>query len=231
VAASIIGEITSGRLPPGERLPPERALGVRYGVSRTVVREAMQALASRGVVTIRPGSGVYVAHVDASVAAEALRLLLHTWPGLTYEKIYEVREVIEVRMAGLAAERATDEDLERVVEAVRELDTAPTGEAYAQADASFHLVLADLTHNEVFRILLESVGEIMLELRRQVAYEPKARHRVNVDHKRIAEAVIRRDPEAARGEMESHLGHSRDLVLSLDRTTSGRGRRARADKS
>jgi GntR family transcriptional repressor for pyruvate dehydrogenase complex len=216
LAATLLAELTSGAFAPGDRLPPERELGVRYGVSRTVVREAIRSLVSRGVVAVRPGAGVFVARADSSVAIESLRILLRRSPQMSYETVYELRQTIEERVVELAAERALESEFDRLRDALTRTYTAPTPEAYAIADSEFHRSLASLAHNELFEIVLEVVGDIMMDIRRQVAYLPAASKRVAADHQRIADAVIRRDVAGARQAMKAHLGHSRDIVLQLD---------------
>lgn len=216
VAKALIAEITGGSYAVGQRLPPEREMAIRFGVSRTVIREAMKALNSRGFVTVRPGSGVFVAEGQASAASESLRLLVHGASELNYEQVYEVRATLEGRVAACAAERATAADHARLRDALAALDTAVSGEEYAQADGAFHLVIADMAHNQLFRIVLEAVGDVMLEVRRWVAYVPAARKRVTADHREIADAILRRDPGAAQRAMEEHLAHSLDIVLDLD---------------
>jgi GntR family transcriptional repressor for pyruvate dehydrogenase complex len=153
-----------------------------------------------------------------SAATESLRLLVLGTAGLTYEQVYEVRESLEARVAALAAERATGEDLDRLRAALAALDTAITGEDYARADGAFHLVIADCTHNRLFRIVLEAVGDLMLEVRRRAAYVPAARARVTADHHAIARAILARDPGTARDIMKEHLAHSREIVRDLDRS-------------
>ncbi len=228
LAAELLAELTSGDVQPGDRLAPEREMAIRYGVSRTVVRETLKSLASRGVVVVRPGSGVFVARGQAIVATESLRFLVLGSADLSYEKVYEVRETIEVRVAGLAAERAAEEDLPGLRDALARLDAAVTGEDYALADGTFHLALATLAHNPLFRIILEAIGDIMMEVRRRSAYVPSARRRVTADHRRIADAILRRDAQAARRAMEEHLAHSKDIVRELDtlvdRSRAGRSR-------
>lgn len=226
VAAALLAELTEGGYATGERLSPEREMAIRFGVSRTVIREAMKSLTSRGVVTVRPGSGVFVAEAQASAASESLRQLVLGASELSYEQVYEVRESLEGRIAELAAGRATEDDLERLRRALADLDAAITGEEYAHADGAFHLVVADIAHNQLFRIVLEAVGDVMLEVRRRVAYVPAARKRVTADHRLIAATILRGDPGAARQAMEEHLAHSRDIVLDLDRSLQTARRRA-----
>src|SRR3954468_23778083 len=110
VAEMMLKTILSERLSVGDRLPSERELGEQFGVSRTVVREAVRALAAKGVIEVRTGSGLRVAAVDAAAVRESMSLFLHG-VGLDFEKVHEVRSLLEVHLAGLAAERASDEDI------------------------------------------------------------------------------------------------------------------------
>jgi GntR family transcriptional repressor for pyruvate dehydrogenase complex len=183
-----------------------------------VVREAIRSLVSRGVVAVRPGAGVFVARADPSVATESLRILLRRSPQMSYETVYEVRETIEERVVELAAERALESEFDSLRVALARTDSAPTPEAYAMADSEFHRSLAGLAHNELFEIVLEVVGDIMMDVRRQAAYLPGASKRVAADHRRIADAVIKRDVTGARKAMKVHLDHSRDIVLQLDKS-------------
>ena len=216
IVATLMAELTSSTYAPGDRLPPEREIGLRFGVSRTVVRDAMRLLAFRGVVDVRPGSGVFVARADATAATESLRIMLQGSIDLGYEKVHEVRETIEARIVELAAERATDDELARLDELLVRMVAATTGEDFAVADSEFHLALADLAHNEMFRLLLEAIGDVMIEVRRQTAYMPGAREHAAEDHRSIATALAGRDAPAAREAMAQHLGRVRSTVRELD---------------
>jgi GntR family transcriptional regulator, transcriptional repressor for pyruvate dehydrogenase complex len=216
VAAALLAELTSGGHQPGDRLAPEREMALRFGVSRTVIREAVTSLQSRGVVIVRPGSGVFVASGQALAAKESLRLLVLGTRELDYGQVYEVREALEGRIAELAAERATEEDGVALRRVLDDLDAAITGDDYALADGAFHLVVADAAHNRLFRIVLDAVGDMIIEVRRRVAYQPAARERVAVDHRLIADRILHGDRAGARHAMEEHLAHSRELVSELD---------------
>jgi GntR family transcriptional repressor for pyruvate dehydrogenase complex len=223
VASMVLAELTSGALSPGDKLPPERELATHFGVSRTVIREATRALVSRGAVVVRPGAGAFAAQVDPSIATESLRMLLHSSPGMTYEKVHEVRQTIEGQVASLAAARALEPDLDGVKAALRQQDRAPTGEAFAVADGEFHVALAAAAHNELFGVIVRVVGDLMVEVRRRTAYVPGARRRVIADHKRIAQAVARHDATAAQRAMADHLENARAIVRDLDvSATQGR---------
>ena len=216
VVAALMDELTSGAYAPGDRLPPEREIGTRFGVSRTVVRDALRLLAFRGVVVVRPGSGIFVARVDSSATTESLKIMLQGSIDLGYEKVHEVRETIEARVVELAAERATDAELARLDALLARMVEARGGEPFAIADAEFHLTLAELAHNELFRLLLDAIGGVMIEVRRRTAYLPGAREHAAADHRRIADALVRRDARAAREAMQEHLSQVRTAVRELD---------------
>src|SRR5256885_15630501 len=110
VAEMMLETILSRRLAVGDRLPSERELGEQFGVSRTVVREAVRALVAKGVIEVRSGSGLRVAAVDATAVTESMSLFLRGRT-LDFEKVHEVRALLEVHIAGLAADRATTADL------------------------------------------------------------------------------------------------------------------------
>ncbi len=113
VADMMLSTILSNRLYVGDRLPSERELGEQFGVSRTVVREAVRALVAKGVIEVRSGSGLRVAAVDAAAVSESMSLYLRG-ASVDFEKVHEVRALLEVHIAGAAAERATEEDLARL---------------------------------------------------------------------------------------------------------------------
>src|ERR1044072_4366305 len=102
--------IASNDLKPGDALPSERELGEQFGVSRTVIREAVRALAAKGVIDVRTGSGLRVAACGAATVSESMSLFMRGRSTLDYPKVHEVRAMLEVEVAGLAAERASRED-------------------------------------------------------------------------------------------------------------------------
>ena len=208
VAKLILARIVESGLKPGDPLPSERVLGQQFGVSRTVVREAIRSLAGRGIITVRPGAGLTVAELDTSTASESISLLLR---GTTdrYDKVDEVRRLIEVHVAGLAAERATDEDIARIRGALAHQEQVIDDvDAVAPADGEFHRQLALATHNELFVVMLDSLGDVMLEMRRR-AMRPAAGRKVFLrEHRAVVEAVAARDPAAARAAMVHHLDDS-----------------------
>ena len=202
------GIVTNG-LKPGDRLPSERELGEQFGVSRTVIREAVRALAAKGVIEARTGSGLRVAAVDAAAVTESMRLFLHGHTGIDYEQVHEVRTMLEVEVAGLAATRATEADVERLrglCDAMAE--AADDAEASSRADVAFHRAIAETTHNPLYVVMLDSIGDVMLEIRR-ATLGLRGRPAKGVKaHRQILARIAAHDAPGARDAMRKHLADS-----------------------
>jgi GntR family transcriptional repressor for pyruvate dehydrogenase complex len=202
IAREIVRLIEEGRFRVGERLPPERVLIERFGVSRAPVREALSALELMGVVEARRG-GVFVTWNASKVTP--------VFSAVSPEEIIEVRMALEPLAASLAAKRATSEDLESIVGAADSLVAdAQRAEYSPHADERFHLSIARASHNAVIARTLEDVHAAMrqplwglIRDRTVVASERRAQ---NADaHKEIADAIRGSDPERAQRLMLRHL--------------------------
>jgi GntR family transcriptional repressor for pyruvate dehydrogenase complex len=206
VADALLEHILSADLQPGDRLPTEAELGRQFEVSRTVIREAVRSLAARGVVQVRPGAGLTVSRVDASTASASLRLVVRGSTDLTYDRVHEVRRSIEVELARLAAERATDEEIEELARILAAQAAAfhdiPRA---ARIDTAFHRLIATMTRNDLFVIMLDSLADVMLQVRLQAMPTPGDRENGVAEHGAILEAIRARDPAAARRAMSEHL--------------------------
>jgi GntR family transcriptional repressor for pyruvate dehydrogenase complex len=144
--------------------------------------------------------------VGPEAVSASLRLYLHGSDELPYGAIHEVRSTLEIQIAGLAAERATEDEiarLERACEKTREVED--DGEAYALADVEFHRTLAKLTHNALFVIVLDSIRDIMLEIRRATFDLPGNATKTYRQHRQIYVKVATRDVDGARDAMGRHL--------------------------
>jgi GntR family transcriptional repressor for pyruvate dehydrogenase complex len=216
VASMMLETILSRRLRPGDRLPSERELGEQFGVSRTVIREAVRALVAKGVIEVRSGSGLRVAAVDASAVRESMSLFLHG-ATLDYEKVHEVRKMLEVQTAGLAAARATAEDLLKLTDACEQMEGAIADvEEASLRDLEFHRMIARATHNELYLVLMDSIGESLIEVRRENLRGGSAEETLHL-HRRILERIIAHDVEAAREAMSEHLDNVEEIWLRLHR--------------
>jgi GntR family transcriptional regulator, transcriptional repressor for pyruvate dehydrogenase complex len=204
VSEMMLDTILSKGLSAGDRLPSERELGEQFGVSRTVVREAVRALVAKGIIEVRSGSGLRVAAVNASAASESLSLYLRAG-GFDFEKLHEIRMLLETHIAGLAAERVTDEELS-VIRAVHER-LAPEGtdvDAAARSDLEFHRLIALATHNELYAVLLDSIGNGLLDVRRENLGSGSAPMTLE-QHAEILDRISAHDPSGARAAMAEHL--------------------------
>ncbi len=197
--------ILARRLRPGDRLPSERELGEQFGVSRTVIREAVRSLAAKGVIEVRSGSGLRVAAVEATNVTESMSLFLRHSSDLDYPKVHEVRTILEVEIARIAAERATDADVDFLTDVCRRMEAAIDDvEAAAPLDVEFHRAIARSTHNELFLVLLDAIGDALLEVRRENLSVGSGAETIAL-HRRILERIAAHDPDGACAAMKEHL--------------------------
>jgi GntR family transcriptional repressor for pyruvate dehydrogenase complex len=230
VANQLLEMIVSQQFRPGDRLPPEREIGQELGVSRTVVREAIRVLSGKGVLGVISGSGVIVTQIDRENVAETMRLFMQTGGShdangpFSYDKIHEVREMLEVRVAGVAAERATQADLEELRAAFQELtDAVDSVELSSIKDVEFHRTIAKITHNDLYLIMLDSIRDVLIEIRQDTLVKRERRRSMIAFHKRILEAIENGDSERARLAMSDHLEESANMWRSMSQPTSRRG--------
>ena len=203
VAELLQQAILSGQLEPGERLPAERVLGERFGVSRTVIREAVRSLAAKGLVEVRTGGGSVVARVGAGSVTETMRLYLQG-ASIEYDAIHEVRVMLEVHMAGVAAERATCEDVREMREGLAAM-AASEDAGRARHDGEFHRSIARATHNPLHLVMLDAIGEPIRTVRESTLTVPGRPAKALREHERILERIAAHDAEGAREEMRLHL--------------------------
>jgi GntR family transcriptional repressor for pyruvate dehydrogenase complex len=211
VVAFVRDLISRGDFKPGDRLPAERELAGRIGVSRPSVRAGLQALAAMGVVEARRGSGTYISTGPPMLSSGPLQLLaiLHRIPRA---QIFEARRVLESRTARLAAERAAGEALAEVSEEVMGMfASADDAQAFLLHDIRFHRAVARASGNLVLSALVEMVSAIFYEQRKETAGRDRDRRISAEQHRRIYQAIRDRDPDGAEREMDSHL------LLSLER--------------
>jgi GntR family transcriptional repressor for pyruvate dehydrogenase complex len=206
VADAILERILAEGLQPGDQLPSERQLAAQFGVSRTVIREGIRSLAGKGVVEVSAGRGIRVASVGMSAVQESIGLFLHSRPASDYRDLHEVRTTIEVEVAGLAAERRKDDDLELLraeLEQMKKVLEDP--EAVAMEDLQFHRELARCTDNEFYLVALDALVTPLLQVRRSLLGPGGRSHEALAEHRSILERVAAGDSEGAREAMRQHL--------------------------
>jgi GntR family transcriptional repressor for pyruvate dehydrogenase complex len=219
VAESMLAAILGNGLRPGSHLPSERELGEQFGVSRTVIREATRSLVAKGVLDVRPGTGLTVAAVDPAAVTESMSLYLRG-QSIPYEKVHEVRTMIEIQVAGLAAERGADEEiatLRQIHDEVAVLTEGDDFEALAIADVEFHRQLARMTANELHMLMLDAIGDVLLEVRVETVANRDDSRAAVIAHGQVLERVAARDPEGARNAMAAHLEQALQEWVRLGR--------------
>jgi GntR family transcriptional regulator, transcriptional repressor for pyruvate dehydrogenase complex len=205
VGRQIQALIEREHLLPGDQLPSERQLCVSFGVSRTVIREAVKGLAQIGLVTVEIGRGTFVAQPNARQVSESLALWARVGDH-PFENLIEVRRALEIEIAGLAAERAQPADLERLREALDKMECSLADlDVYIQADNQFHQALAQATQNDLFLILQNSIVDLLQGSRVQIFHTPGAPGRGQAHHHAIYHAVECHNAASARDQMRLHL--------------------------
>ena len=193
-----------GRLPSGTRLPSERQLAARFAVSRPVVREALRSLVERGLIEVVPGRGTFV---RAARASDALRPLdvLYRRASATPRDLVEARLMLEREAAGLAAERATADELEAMARVLDRLEQADGLIQRARWDVTFHALIARMSHNPVIETMFSSIASLTFELvLRSLSDSSVAREGLPY-HREIHAALRARDAERARRAIGEHL--------------------------
>ncbi|MCU0244974.1 MAG: FadR family transcriptional regulator [Bryobacter sp.] len=207
VVSALEGKIIQGKLAVGTRLPPERQLAEQLGVSRTALREAVRILVSRGLLETRHGIGTTVRMPTRDQVVGPLSLLLRTGvQPVSVEHLHQVRSILEVENAGNAASAATIEDVARLRALCAEmLESFADADVFAEKDAEFHRAIAAATHNPLLSVLLDSLQDLMAEVRHLVAARPHLPERVMPTHVEVVDAIAARDAAAARDAMRRHL--------------------------
>jgi GntR family transcriptional regulator, transcriptional repressor for pyruvate dehydrogenase complex len=211
-AAAVQEQIRAGRYGPGERLPSERELSELLSVSRPTVREALQALAALNIVEMRHGSGTYVSSLELEELLQPLGFALEVGTSAVVH-LFELRLAIEPFAASLAAERATDEELVRIRTLVE--GSSPetlTREELIQIDSEFHTLIVEAARNPLLIALHRSLGPIERQSRELTSRSPSAAKRAIAEHRRLLEALERRDPVAATLAMQQHLTRVREAA-------------------
>jgi GntR family transcriptional repressor for pyruvate dehydrogenase complex len=215
--------ILRGILKPGERLPSERELSERLGVSRPSLREALAELQDSGLLTSRAGSGVFVGDVLGSAFSETLVRLFTNHDEAVFDYIAFRRD-----MEGLAAERAatlgTETDLKVIDTIFKKMEAAhskrnPSEEA--GLDADFHLSIIEASHNVIMLHMMRSMYQLLREgvfYNRQIMFKQRTTRDMLLDqHRAINVALQARDAVAARAAVEAHLGFVEDALFDQDK--------------
>lgn len=222
VAKEIETRILEGTLKAGDRLPPERQFAADLGVSRSSLREAIQKLESRGMLSSRQGGGTFITGQMENRLMDPWLTALGNHPSLR-DDIFEFRQMVETQAAMWAAQRATDADHVRLKQLFEQLEIAYRGDdrvAQIDADVAFHQGVADAAHNLLLSHLNSSMQSVMHEHIRQsvatLAITRETALTLTEQHRAILNAVLRNDGTAADGAVRDHIAfvqHRTDAAL------------------
>lgn len=212
VAQQILTWVRDNDLKAGDRLPPERDLAARLGVSRATVSQALVAMEVVGIVHVRHGDGaVLVDSMGSSRVVAALRRHAQQLPD-----IIDAREALESKLAALAAVRRTDEDLARIDAAIAAMGgDIKAGGHGVEGDELFHSAVTTAGHSRLLLRLMNEISDLIKETRIESLSQPGRARQSLEEHRAIAEAIRRQDPDAAAAAMCAHVDVS-DVALLRD---------------
>lgn len=217
IVKRITGMIIDSGLKPGDKLPSERELMEQLSVGRSSLRESIRILIAMGVVDVSAGEGMFVGGGQTSMLTKPM-----SWALLMNEQsareVVEARRFVEVELAGLAAQRATEEQIATIEQSMVALGASQDdAEEYTNLDLEFHLAVGHAAGNSVMYQILDTLRHIVRTWMHRVTiiyFQGKPHPSFN-DHVTIYEAIKKRDPEAAREAMGAHLDAGGDRLLSI----------------
>ncbi|MEI3614006.1 FadR/GntR family transcriptional regulator [Pseudogracilibacillus sp. SO30301A] len=203
--------IRSDKVQPGEKLPSVRELSEMFDVGRSAVRDALTTLKGKGIVNVKQGEGTFVCHFDMAQLLPDLLLVRKS----DMKKLYQVRRILEVGIAEMAAINATEKQLQLMKEKLDELSSAKTLKGW-EADYRFHQAIAEASGNEILVDVMETVSTTtkkgIIASHRIILSDEKLSSDIAEQHIAIYDAIKARDPVKARETMFSHLTYVEKLL-------------------
>jgi GntR family transcriptional repressor for pyruvate dehydrogenase complex len=210
VAQQISAWIAEHDLQPGDKLPAERELAARLGVSRATLSQALVALEVIGAVAVRHGDGTVVARSPGpSRIVEAVRAHANRLP-----EIIDTRDALETKIASLAAERRTEADLQRIEDALAAMEAdIEAGGRGVQGDEDFHSAVTAAAHSMLLSRLMGEIADLIRQTRIESLSQPDRPRNSLAGHRAIADAIRAGDPEAAYRAMHAHVEMVSDVAV------------------
>ncbi len=206
VVKQIRALIMSGLLNPGDTLPPERKLAESLGVSRQVVRDAIKKLEFYGLVKTLPQSGTKV-RGKGMIALKGLIIDVLDFEEADLASIIEFRNLLEIKSAGLAAEKRTAKHIKLLEEAhLKYENKIQLGESGEDEDLNFHLQIAEISENSVLKLMMRIIApDILKNLNKRNLKRDKSHKDIINEHQEILYQIIAKDPKASKNAMRKHL--------------------------
>ena len=215
VMEQIMNLLKNKELKPGDQLPPERELAEKFSISRGSLREAFRVLESRGLIKSKPGGGRFIRELKKDTIVNAENIILSLEKSSILE-LLEAREMFEVKIAEVAAQRAISEDIELIK---KSLSNAKKEEKLddkeMKRDTEFHIAVARATHNFVFINILKLHLDLLRETREktwQISGRKKEQHQ---EHQNIFEAIKEHNSKKASEAMLKHLIGVRKAIMKI----------------
>lgn len=219
IAYEIINMIRTQQYKPGDKLPPERELAEQLNVSRPSIREALRALAIVNIVETRHGAGTYITSLQTDLLVEHLDFIF-ALDHSTFLNLIQARQVLEVGLAGWAAEKITDDEIRELWAFFERTHTNvdPFSKEFAEADYELHAMIATYARNPIMKRFLEAVRSLGYASRSSRDITRGIAQQTITEHHAIVSAIGSRDRKAAENAMFNHLEHVRQRILSEQET-------------
>ncbi len=227
VVRQIKDTILSGGMKPGDRLPPERELVEWFQVSRISIREALKSLETSGLLTIKPGSGVFVAQLNSKPMSDSLSSILRIQKASIHQ-LTEARAIFEPSIAKLACERTKPEDLRRLEQNIEEAAAILQSNRSARSkNIEFHSLIAESTHNPVLTLTVKTLLDVLQEMSLEIVDDSPKNLRLSrssVDcHRRILKAFHEKKSQKVCDLMLDHILHVQDGLQETKSRAGGKG--------
>jgi GntR family transcriptional repressor for pyruvate dehydrogenase complex len=207
VIEQIMNLIKNNELKPGDKLPPEREMAEKLSISRNSLREAFRVLESRGLIKSKPGGGRFIREIRENDHNNTENIILSLEKSSILE-LLEAREIFEVKIAEIAAQRATLEDIEIIEEALNKMNQK-------ESDTEFHLAISGASHNFVFVNIMKLHLDLLKETREKTWQIPGRREKQYQEHRAIFQAIKEHNSKKAEEAILKHLRNIREIVVGI----------------
>lgn len=216
VIEQIMDLIKNNELKPGDKLPPERELAEKLSISRGSLREAFRVLESRGLIKSKPGGGRFIREIRKNGYNSTENIILSLQKSSILE-LLEAREIFEVKIAEIAAQRATPEDIELIEQALNKMneEEEPKYGKETESDTEFHLAIASASHNFVFINIIRLHLDLLKETREKTWKIPGRREEQQEEHQAIFKAIKEHNSKKAGEAMLKHLKSIRKVMVGI----------------
>jgi len=216
VIEQIMELIKNNELKPGDKLSPERELAEKLSISRGSLREAFRVLESRGFIKSKPGGGRYIREIRKNGHNDTENIILSLEKSSILE-LLEAREILEVKIVELAAQRATVEDIKSIEEALNKMNKEDglRDDKKTESDTEFHLAIASASHNFVFVNIIKLHLDLLRNTREKTQQIPGRREERWREHQTILQAIKEHDGKKAREAMLKHLRNVREVLVNI----------------